>query len=221
MPNIIGLKQSTRKGRNAASAKKVAYRPDNILATLRDLQARNDLMWRLRMDLLPRDGPRSWPERYRRQMRLTRDTAKMFAELNGWTSTWRMIHYPDRGSNPSDIGKRARGSIPEIFRDSDALDHRLYFKCGDRYAAIATQTYDYTKDAEDKLAAIAVECGLALHVAPSPYASIYFPEMTRLFVLTPPDHQMVWLPEQIVGMRESLLMTRRTVENVLRLITAA
>jgi hypothetical protein len=212
--------QSTQKGKNAASAATLVA-PDSIIATLRDLQARNDLAWRLRMEVLPYDGPRSWPERYRRQQRLMRDIVHQFAELNGWRSTWREIHYPARGFNPGDIGKRARGTCPEIFRDSDALDHRLYFKREGRYAAIVSQTYDYTKDAEGKLAEIADEHGLVVHSPPHPYANFYFPEMCRIFVFTLPDHKIRWLPEQLHGMRQSLLITRRLVETVERMIMAA
>ena len=134
-----------------------------------------------------------WPLNWR----LKQQAVEAFGALNGWRKA--------RNSHEiEDIGKRcaktknfaARSELSEKI-----FDHCVWYRGNGKCAAIVAQPYGHVKDDDAK--ALAAEHGVAVHTPPHPLASFHFPAETKFFVFTLPDHEMVWLPEQITGIREA------------------
>jgi hypothetical protein len=134
-------------------------------------------------------------ENWNAVLRLKRLVGHVFGELNGW-------HTGDdvRDFNIEDIGKRS-GSFARL--DGDIFDHCIWYRANAKCAAIVAQPYKsfnpYNPADEADARNLAARLGLALHVPPHPLASIWYPNVCVFWVFTTPEHQIVWLPEQING----------------------
>jgi AAA domain-containing protein len=120
--------------------------------------------------------------------------AQKFAELNGWEIS------PDPFT-PDVIGCEEAYWNPR--GHSRWMDHPLYFKgClpGEKTArciAIVGQPYGSLDAHRNELYAVAAKYGcLCWHVPPNPRASFWSPGKTLFVVMTLPDVEVRWLPEQ-------------------------
>jgi hypothetical protein len=130
--------------------------------------------------------------------RITEQAEQLFGQLNGW-HTGPDVHQ----FNVSDIGKRSaawrRGGDPSL--DHRLFDHSIFYRGQGKCAALVTQPYN---DPIDALLKLANSCGVVCHIPPYPKASLHSPGSTHFYVFTSPEHRIVWLPEQINGIREKV-----------------
>jgi hypothetical protein len=123
---------------------------------------------------------------------------RRFGDINGWVLS-------ERQFPPTAIGRRSAPKFPmmaaPISRASEFwFDHALYYRSRETRlcAAIVGQPYNGL-DAEHraKLDLCAARRGLAWHVSPMPYASLWYPGWTIFIVMTMPGVTVNWLPEQM------------------------
>jgi hypothetical protein len=112
--------------------------------------------------------------------------AVTFGELNGWRLSRRMFM-------PEMIGTRRKSLLYAYY------DHPLHYRdAAGLNAAIIGQPYGKWDDTRRaRLDATAREYGLRWSVPPQPFASIWYPGSCLFIVLTKPDVEVHWLPEQI------------------------
>jgi hypothetical protein len=120
---------------------------------------------------------------------IRRNAAHLFGRVNGWR-TGKDV----RDFDISDIGKRV-GSFARL--GSDLFDHCIWYRSIGQCAAIVAQPYPHADD--DHAKHVAAKHRVACHIPPHPRASFHVPGSTKFYVFTLPDHQIVWLPEQIHG----------------------
>jgi hypothetical protein len=135
---------------------------------------------------------KAWPEA-KRQAKWTafrahaHQVATLFGDLNGWTPT--DLFTPDA------IGRTRRtAAIPDL---AGWMDHGFGYRAGRRLVAIVGQPYNTVPQYRDTLDDCAARYGLRWQVAPMGRASFWFPGWTLFIVMTRPDVQVHWLPEQI------------------------
>jgi hypothetical protein len=126
-----------------------------------------------------------------------REVAEMFGDLNSWClcSDW---FTPD-----------AIGSVHAHWDSHDAylyrcwMDHPLFYTgwqpgwTSPRCIAIVGQPYGDLDMYRYPLDAAAKKFGLRWHVPPNPRAGIWSPSRTHFIVMTLPNIDVVWLPEQM------------------------
>jgi hypothetical protein len=139
------------------------------------------------------DGFRAIFRREREQRRLYREVAAQFGTLNGWKLAKKQAHRPE------DIGRRS--AINRSWRLLDWMDHPISYRADGRYVALVGQPYGDSNGgiahfAED-IDRCTAKLNLRWHIPPDPLASIWYPGSTLFIVITTPDIQPVWLPEQI------------------------
>jgi len=127
-----------------------------------------------------------WREQNQRQQAL----AVAFGQLNGWRLTTCSFA-------PRDLGS-CRRCIYEW------MDHPLYYRdARRRNIALAGQPYvtpavrQQPHDWLARLKASYAAQGLRCHTPPNAFASIHFPGWTAFIVVTKPETQVQWLPEQL------------------------
>ncbi|SRR5258706_11791006 len=133
-----------------------------------------------------------------------------FAELNGW------YRVSSQNFRPQDIGKQRGNSWfdghgrygedrAHEYMMHESFDHGLWFrqKLGRghwRNIAIVGQPYDgafESKDGRPRLDAYCARHRLKWVMAPNPKASFHYPGETLFLVVTLPEVEVKWLPEQI------------------------
>jgi hypothetical protein len=128
-----------------------------------------------------------WRQQNQRQQAL----AVAFGELNGWRLTTCSFF-------PRDLGT-CRRCIYEW------MDHPLYYRDAHtrHNIALAGQPYitpDVRQNPHDWLANLKADYaaqGLRCHVPPNAFASFHYPGWTAFLVVTKPETQVQWLPDQI------------------------
>jgi hypothetical protein len=83
---------------------------------------------------------------------------------------------------------------------SEIYDHVLRFRKGHKFYATVAQPYAKDFTAICKAQRHAIARGKVCHVPPYPWSSFHFPRWTQFLVITPPEHEIQWLPEQIKGL---------------------
>jgi hypothetical protein len=138
----------------------------------------------------------------RRAIRLLNDqlqgqcdsAARRFASLNGWTFR----------SNGRPFGLREialHGPRGTFHTKTTIFDHTILMVRHRRPAAIVCQPYSRDRACLAEAAALAELHDIALHVPPHVRASIHYPSWALFFVFTSRDHEIRWLPEQVVGIK--------------------
>jgi hypothetical protein len=128
-------------------------------------------------------------EQYERQLVL----AKLFGKLNGWRLTKTSFELDD-------FDRFQRRHRRPLFRTYHFLDHPLYYRDSSCscFAAIVAQPYGKLDEFRETLDDLAACYNLSWHVPPAaPNASIWYPGWTLFIVITRPDHNICWLPEQL------------------------
>src|SRR5262249_6421126 len=80
------------------------------------------------------------------------------------------------------------------------LGHGVYYRDARPRAKVASVNQPYVSRQEfsgSKLAATYAARGLRCHVPPNPFASVWYPGYTAFIVITKPDVEVRWLPEQL------------------------
>jgi hypothetical protein len=122
---------------------------------------------------------------------LARGAIHRFGAINGW-HTGPEVH----SFNVASIGKRSGPYCDHL--SSGTFDHPVWYRGGGKCAAIVGQPYPHTDDDADALA-FAAKHGVACHIPPCARACFHYPGSCLFYVFTSPEHQIVWLPEQIRG----------------------
>jgi len=121
------------------------------------------------------------------------EARREFARLNGWSA------HRCSGFEPQQIN----GGEPQDcleYLDRDIFDHAIFYRTRGACAAIVGQPYvDKSCRCLDDAADIADRLGLALHVPPVRMASIHLPGGCAFLVFTSREHEIRWLPEQMVA----------------------
>jgi hypothetical protein len=123
-----------------------------------------------------------------------REVAAKFAELNGW-------EIASDSFTPDAIG-RTDANWNFSAHSRSWMDHPLFFKGRrpggktTRCIAIVGQPYASLDTHRRELDAVAAKYDLRWHAPPNPRASIWSPGQTLFVVMTLPDIEVVWLPEQ-------------------------
>jgi hypothetical protein len=109
--------------------------------------------------------------------------ARAFGHRNGWRLTTRF--------SPYDLSGRRRECEWHF-------DHALYYRDARTRAkaALVMQPYDDNFSARG-LDATFARLGLRWHVPPNAHASFHYPGWTLFIVVTKPEVEVRWLPEQI------------------------
>lgn len=151
---------------------------------------------------------------YDKIRKLRRELVREFMKLNGWYVT------------ECSFGLDALADGKKYVKYSELLprcpnpwegvnwDHTMYFrhsKSGGKTAALVTQPYGHREkfDYENinrpshKPWKASIEWyKLKAHMPPNQFASVWFPGSTAFVVLTRPDVEVKWLPEQLEYSRE-------------------
>jgi hypothetical protein len=128
----------------------------------------------------------------------TRAIQQSFGERNGWTRS-------ERAFTPDAIGRAHASWEGCCWR---WMDHFICYRARvpghrmGRNIGIVGQPYGRIDNHCDELEACAAQYGLRWHLPPVPYASFWYPGLTLFVVMTLPDIEVSWLPEQLVE-RES------------------
>jgi hypothetical protein len=127
-----------------------------------------------------------------------REVAAMFGALNGWTIA-------ERSFTADAIG-RAHSNFDGRYYSHTWMDHAIYFRARRpewktaRCIAIVGQPYGHIDGhRRELLDACVSKLGLRWHTPPNPYASIWYPGRTLFLVMTLPDVDVAWLPEQEIS----------------------
>ena len=128
--------------------------------------------------------------------RQQREVAEKFAEFNGWEIS-------SSPFTPDSISFDSAFWEPDAY--SHFMDHPLYFKDKETGICVAIVGQPYA-DSIDRLRpelnAVAEKYGLRWHVPPNPTASFHLPGQTLFIVMTLPDVEIVWLPEQMLHSKD-------------------
>src|SRR5262249_25506572 len=135
----------------------------------------------------------------------------MFGDLNGWylsNEAFVPFDIADDSFKLDDMTKLNAYNLRHI--SYRWMDHAICFKAHRpeweiaRCIAIVGQPYGNIDRHRRELDEVAKRYGLRWHVAPNPTASIYLPGQALFIVLTLPDGEVVWLPEQMLPSKDSV-----------------
>src|SRR5262249_50378555 len=139
------------------------------------------------------------------------EVAAMFGDLNGWylsNEAFVPFDISDDSFKLDDMTKLNAYNLRHI--SYRWMDHAICFKAHRpeweiaRCIAIVGQPYGNIDRHRRELDEVAKRYGLRWHVAPNPTASIYLPGQALFIVLTLPDGEVVWLPEQMLPSKDSV-----------------
>jgi hypothetical protein len=131
---------------------------------------------------------------------------RMFGSLNGWQTM------PDYYFQPEYLGRSGRGE----YGRPHWVDHAVYYKArrhdGKRglvNVAIVGQPYEFNSFIAEELAEL-VGRGFKVTMPPQPFASVWYPAATIFLVVTLPETNVRWLPEQEIAVPELVPGTAHT-----------
>jgi len=116
-----------------------------------------------------------------KQLECKHALAKAFGALNGWRLT-------NKCFAPDDIGSQRTCIFAPV-------DHALFYR--DRHRNVALVAQPYKSEVPTRLHAHWAQRGLRCHVPPNAFASFWYPGVCMFIVITRPETEVRWLPEQL------------------------
>lgn len=171
---------------------------------IRDLRAAIDATHKLsdvHKQQLPSDERRKWLRALReaeaKETALHRQAIELFGKLNGWTRS-------ERSFTPEAIGRpHTSWNYHAPGLGTGWMDHAVHYRARRpgwktaRNVAIVGQPYDDGHQHRQELDACAAQYGLRWHMPPLPFVSFHYPGHTLFVVMTLPEIEVRWLPEQL------------------------
>lgn len=136
---------------------------------------------------LAHDEPSRLRAAYQEIDRAQRAATEAFADINGWKKAPSTYDLDVLGRGTRVAWRSVIGRGP--------LDHPLAFQTKRRYVSMVGQPYPPAVDLAQWRVHLE-DRGLVLHVPPDPLASIHNPGGTLFLVVTKPDIEVRWLPDQ-------------------------